>query len=127
MNSKDVINNIKNVNKELEALYIKKNSLLKQIVKLKNECSHDLVVMLCDHKEHKVGVIYDCICPACGKRVDVYPTHELENSVFKNSRVVNLTHLSIYDYNSVLNNIVENYDYYYENSIDDSKILKKII
>ena len=130
-------------------IYNEKQKLIKERIKLKSEleanenkiktlqenCNHKLILKFCDHKPHKIGIIYECICPFCGKREDIYPSHELENSSFNNSKVIDLSkhHLfsimslipSICDY--VVDNFNELDDDYLNEYVDENvkKLNKK--
>ena len=98
---------------------------------LQSECSHSLVLAFEDHKPHKIGRIIHCFCPACGKKESIYPSHELEKSSFKDSRIVDLTKVpasTFYEsYPTILDYIFEHYDRYYTNEISESEIAEDII
>ena len=122
MNSKDVLKEKNKLLKEkikLE-LEIKKNH--EKINELQSECNHEAILKFCDHKPHKIGVIYECVCPFCGKEEDIYPSYELDKSSFSNSKVIDLSKYSI---SSILNNftnivslVTDNYESIVNNEYD---------
>lgn len=86
---------------------------------LKNKCNHSLVLIFDDHKPHKIGKIYHCFCPACSKFEHVYNKLRLENSSFKNSKIIDLSDIPMMNFNNYINQIIhyifENYNYFYNN------------
>ena len=96
---------------------------------LQFECNHDLVLKFDTHQSHLVGKIYPCICPACKKMIDIGPgVIEIENTVFKDSKVIDLT--DILEYHIILDsaiNIVSNRrNYFYDDKVDTNDLAKVI-
>ncbi len=94
-----------------------------ELTQLQTECPHELVLVFDDHCPHMIGPTHRCKCPACGKREDIYPTHEYEKSSFKDSKRINLTDYDFCNlgftncneiYTPIITEIFTHYEYYYE-------------
>ena len=102
------------------------------LANLQTQCIHDLVLEFDDHKPHKIGRIIKCYCPACGRiSENIYYGHEVDKSIFKNSKLIDLTKLPMNifsdSFSFVLEYIFNNYDKYYSNDIDEKEIAESII
>ena len=101
-----------------------------RLVNLQNKCSHKLVLAFDDHMPHKIGKIIECFCPACGKREDIYPSHEIEKSSFKNSKLIDLTKFPMSTFNEhffpILEHIFSNYDFCYGDDVSENEIAESI-
>ena len=119
----------KEINKEKEKIKEKLQTTEDNLINLENQCSHKIVLAFDDHKPHKIGRIIECVCPACGKREKIYLTHEIEKSVFKNSKWIDLTKLPIntFDEYSILEYIFSNYDFYYSDDVSENEIAESIL
>lgn len=112
---------------------LKKNK--EDLLSLQKECSHDLVLVFDDHKPHKIGVIYRCFCPVCGKSKNIYGIREFDKSEFKDSKIMNLTSLSIDDFNNkfsesyehILNYIFSHYNYYYNENHSEDEMSRTLL
>jgi len=64
------------------------------------------------------------------KREHIYPSHEIEKSVFKNSKLIDLTKFSTNTVNEyfipILEHIFNNYDFYYSDDISEKEIAESI-
>ena len=98
---------------------------------LQEECTHELVLAFDDHKLHKIGPIYNCFCPACGKIISIYQNHEIEKTDFKDSKIIDLTHLPISAFegyfSSILEYIFNNYDYCYSDDASKEEITENLL
>ena len=124
MNSIEILNEKKKLIKEKVNLEIEMKKNDEKIKQLQEECNHELVLQFCDHEPHKIGTIYECVCPFCGKKEDIHAFYELDKSSFNNSKVIDLSKYSI---SSVLNNfasifslVTDNYDDFVSDSYDYS-------
>ena len=123
---RNIDNERKSIEERLEQIDVNEKNL-------QADCNHEFVLKFDTHKEHKVGKIYPCICPACGKKIDVMPNdiRGIEITDFKDSKVIDLTDIIDYEImlSSILNEVYENQMYYYDDMIsldEKSKRLKKI-
>lgn len=130
-NSIDIYNERRKFIKTRIELEKKLENIIKNTNDLQNECSHNIVLELDDQKPHKVGKITTCFCPACGKSEDIYRGHKIENSSFKNSKLIDLTKISIYEFinNSltIIEHIFNNYEKYYNKDIIESEIAESLL
>ena len=119
------------INKERKELKKQLQATENNLANLQTECSHKIVLAFDDYMPHKIGRIIECFCPACGKREDIYPSHEIEKSSFKNSKLIDLTKLSISTFNEYFFNIMEhifsNYEICYNDDISENEIAKTIL
>ena len=127
---KEIIN-LKNEIKELEkSLNDKINELKQRRLNLQNICKHNIVLKFDDKMPHKVGTIYTCTCPICDKVASFYLDRKIEESEFKNSKLIDLTKLDGEEacklYNLIVNYILENYSYFYESDTNSFELEKSI-
>ena len=126
-------------------IYMKKSKLVIEKIKLYDQlkrnannldnlqkrCSHDIILKFDDHRLHKIGQIYQYYCPACGKWENIHQFHELDETHFKNSMIIDLSEYPeyiLYDYiPTICNNIFVNYDYYYDKEIVEEEKADAII
>ena len=129
------MNNIYNervqINKEMKALKQQLKATEDRLLTLQKKCSHKIVLVFDDHLPHKIGRIIDCFCPACGKRENLYPNDDIKKTVFKNSKLIDLTKLPISTLNenffSILEHIFGNYDFYYNDDVPENEIAESIL
>ena len=119
------------INKERKELKKQLQATEDRLVNLQNQCSHKLVLVFDDHMPHKIGRIIECFCPACGKREDIYPTHEFEKSSFKNSKLIDLTKFPMSTFNehffSIIEHIFSDYDFCYGDDVSENEIAESIL
>lgn len=119
---------INNKKKELEKQLKETEN---ELSNLQNKCPHSIVLAFDDYRPHKIGRIYQFLCPACGKRENIYPTHELEKSTFKDSRIMDFTMFPITFFNdhfsSIMEYIFNNFDYCYDKNNSEKEITKSIL
>ena len=121
---------MKNTLKEIENNMQKSIDELKmRIIKLQDMCTHQIVLKFDDKKPHKVGCIYTCVCPICDN-VKKFYADKIEESEFKNSKIIDLTKLDFKEavkiYDKIVEYIMENYNDFYESNID-SNLLRDAI
>ena len=101
------------------------------MLNLQSQCCHKLILAFDDHRDYKVGRIIQCFCPACGKKEDIYLNPEIEESVFKNSKFIDLTIFPISIFYKRLSFISEyifsNYEYFYNDNVSEKEIAKSIL
>ncbi|MBQ8892399.1 MAG: hypothetical protein IJ068_06030 [Bacilli bacterium] len=114
----EIKNQLKTLEKHLNDELIE---LKQRRLNLQNMCNHSLVLKFTDKKPHKVGPIYTCACPICDKTIKLYGDKKIEESEFKNSRLIDLTNFNIggsLKYDSIVNFIMENYDDFYKSDLN---------
>ena len=103
------------------------------LLELHNNCSHDLILVFDDHNTHKVGRVLKCFCVACGKEENIYFGHEFKDSIFINSKKIDLTSIPMHNFDNhialITRYIFDNYDkcdsHNFRNEIS-KKILKSM-
>ena len=127
----DIYNERKQINKERKELKKQLQVTEDNLTNLQAECSHKIVLAFDDHMPHKIGRIIECFCPACGKRDDIYPSHEIEKSPFRNSKLIDLTKFPMSTFNEYLFSIIEhvfsNYENYYSDDVSEEEISESIL
>ncbi len=127
----EIYNARKEINKERKELKKQLQAAEDRLVNIQNQCSHKFVLAFDDHMPHKIGRIIECFCPACGKREDIYPSHEIEKSSFKNSKLIDLTKFPISTFNeyffTIMEHIFSNYENCYSDDVSEKEIAESIL
>lgn len=131
MNNKEINNNLKRINEQELKLKKEIQSLAEERLNLQNKCPHTIIIQASNHKPHKLGRIETCFCPICEKIEKTYPSYDIEQTPFINSKIINLTRLNYEDYKyfftTIKNEILSNYEYYYNEEINTDELTQSII
>lgn len=118
MNNREILESRKKIEKEINALNLKRDLLKIKKQQLQKSCPHQLVFKFNDNARHKVGPIDICFCPICLKIENVYAYHLIDKTSFKNSKIVEI---SVQELSGVLDiiekEVCSNLNYYYDSSI----------
>ena len=99
-------------------------NLSMDLVNLQDQCSHDVVFSISDHRPHKVGPIQKCYCPVCERIESIFLYHPFESTNFSHSRVLDLTDFDYTEYTDffsiIQEEVVDHYEDYYHSSISSS-------
>ena len=79
----EIYNARKEINKERKELKKQLQAAENYLTNLQTECSHKIVLAFNENMSHKIGRIIECFCPACGKREDIYPSHEIKKVLLR--------------------------------------------
>ncbi len=117
---------------ELEKILEKeKRKLIREKMKLQYKCPHTIIIEATDKKPHKVGPISTYVCPICEKIGHIHHNQDIEKTPFANSKIINLTSLNCEEYVNfftiVTEEILSNYDYYYNPNISLEELAETII
>jgi hypothetical protein len=125
METKDVFeksseygNKIKQLRKEME-------DYAKKCTELWNECNHEIVFKYNNDHPRMMIIDGDYFCPACGQTIECIHSVDIIKSPFKNSKIIQLSNLSLYTskelYSDIRGEVYFNYDFYYnpETDVDD--------
>ena len=78
-----------------------------------------------------VGRILEYYCPACGKTICISPIDEINESVFKDSKQIDLTkypsNTFLEHFPSILEHIYNNIDLYYDENTSENELEKSIL
>lgn len=116
----------KNIRTEIERLKdeLEKSSRKKNLIK--NQCSHEIVFKYTDNYPKKMMIDGNYICPACRKNIKCFEKGQIQTTAFKNSRIIPLTNLSlignIETISTIINEVYNNIDIYYDYSIPTEKL-----
>ena len=117
MKSEDNIYKLKKELEEKKALLsLELNLVTKRLIYLQEKCPHTIVFKFNDHLPHDLNIDL-CYCPACSQKENIYDGYEIDETSFKNSKVIDLTDLHIREYidiyEVVQNEVFSHYEYYY--------------
>ena len=126
----EIYKKIQTINSDKKRLELLLSTMNDKISDLKEVCSHDLVLRFMIYKTHPIEQSCDCYCPACGKKEIIYNEYGMDNSSFKDSKIVDLKELSYNDYHDYFDDIIEfvfnNYEFCYSSDSNEDEISKKI-
>ncbi len=107
------------------------NKLNNNLINLQKQCSHKLVLVFDNTVSPTIGKISQYFCPACGKTEYIHVNVGLNNSSFKDSKIINLSSLSKNCFNEhfypILNYIFNNYDYFYLSDLSEEEATESIL
>ena len=99
-------------------------------LEIRELCSHEIIFKYNDNRPRKQVIDGRYVCPACGKTIQCIKKQQLNETVFKDSRVIPLTHLSLMGtkevYASIRQEVMENLDWYYNPQIPKSILERKM-
>ena len=122
---------------EVEILKIKRNRLIKELeknnlekLKIQELCNHELVFNYHDNILRKAVIDGSYYCPACGKVIEFINQDQINNTVFKNSRIIPLNNISLIGtkdvHDAIRNEVYSNIKYYYNFNITDEDLSNKM-
>ena len=101
MKSEDNIYKLKKELEEKQSLLSSElNLVTKRLFHLQEKCPHTIVFKFNDHLPHDLNIDL-CYCPACGRKDNIYDGYEIDETSFKNSKVIDLTDLHIREYTDI--------------------------
>ena len=116
MNTIQIFEQRKEMEKEKEKLNKKIESINLKIIELTRICTHELVFKYNDNHPRKKIIYGHIYCPACGKNIEIFSKNQ--NQEFDNSKIIDLTNISLINDIETLKKIKEevlnNYDFYYK-------------
>lgn len=129
---------IKRVFEKTEEIEEKINNLKQQIQELNNQkkeireiCSHDIVFKYNDNQPRKMIVDGNYYCPACETSIECFQNNQIKNTPFRNSRIINLSSLSILGtkevHHKIRNEVYQNIDLYYHSDYNVEELTDKMI
>ena len=131
MNNQNLNRRLREINELEKILEKERQKLTREKMKLQNKCPHTIVIAASDKKAHKVGPIYTYQCPICEKIGHTYYPHDMSKTPFTGSKIIDLTYLKYEGYDNLLKNatneILSNYDYYYNPDISLEELTDTII
>ena len=117
MNTREVFEKIDSVEEELDELQKKLEQKEEEFSEAMDSCGHEIVFKYKDDHPRLLNMEGCYYCPACCKTVMCHGKYKLKDSVFKNSRVISLTNLSLIVTKEVSDiirsEVLDNYELYY--------------
>lgn len=118
MKTISIIEQNKEIKKDIKKLKEKIERYNHQLSKLQEECSHEIVFKYNDNHPRKMVIDGKYYCPACDKNIELVNKNQYLNSCFKNSKIISLTDLSligdIETLTKIKEEVLENMDFYYK-------------
>ena len=131
METKKIFEETAKLHKEINRLNKKIKKYQLQCLKMRNLCPHEIVFKYSDNYPRKMMKDGSYFCPACGKNITFVHQDQLKNSVFKNSKVIPLTDLSLLAtdmlYYTIREEVYLNRAFYYNSDISIEELSKKMI
>ena len=126
MNTKEVFEETGRLGNELNKEREKIMQINRRILMVADKCHHEIVFKYTDDHPRKISVDESYFCPACGKTIKCYKKNQINETVFKESRIIPLTNLSLVGSSEVYQNIrlevYYNIDYYYDKTISTEEL-----
>ena len=111
-------------------IYRKINNLRSEYLNNQDECSHEIIFKYTDNHPRKMIIDGNYFCPACEKVIFCVHEEDINDTVFKNARIILLTNLSLIGTNQVhaiiKNEVYYNMDLYYNFDIDVKELSSKM-
>ena len=129
-NEKNIYNERNEIIKKEMLLKRKLLKLKEQEKKLHKNCNHNIVILFDDHIPRKIGKMFECMCPICSKKEEISILNRIENTAFRNSKIIDLTEYDIdivKTFKIIQNEIHDRYDFYYNSTMNENRIKKSII
>ena len=121
--AKKLDNEINNLKKQLE----KNNNKYLEMMEL---CPHEIVFKYNDNYPKKLIIDGSYFCPACGKTVKCIQEDEIQNTVFKDSRIIPLPNLSLFGtinlYHTIRSEVYQNLNLYYHSDLSNEELSSRM-
>lgn len=112
---------------KVQELLNRLNNKSNEITKL---CQHEIVFKYKDNYPRKMAFDGNYFCPACGITIKCFNKEQIKESIFNNSRIIPITHLSLFGtkevYKAIKKEVYDNYDLYYDYIIPEEELSYKM-
>ena len=93
-------------------------------------CPHEIVFKYNDNYPKKLIIDGSYFCPACGKTIRCIQEDEIKNTVFKDSRIIPLSNLSLFGttnlYHTIRNEVYKNMNLYYHSDLSNEELSNRM-
>ena len=100
------------------------------ILKIMDECPHEIVFKYHDPTPRMLAFDSRCFCPACGKTLNFLSINDIEKTEFRNARVIPLLHLApslrSESYRAIREEVYTNMDLYYDPNSDIEELSTRV-
>ncbi len=129
METKKVFEETEKLDNKLKELNKERKEINLGFAKMIEVCPHEIVFKFNDNSSRKM-LIDKYFCPACGKALQITRENIIENTPFKESKVIPLNNLSLLgtneDYQTIRNEVLSNFDMYYDPNANIEELSKRI-
>lgn len=119
-----------NIENELTEARKKYEELIDKYHTVRKLCTHDIVFKFVDNQPRLAPVEGNYFCPACNLVIQFAEKGQIENSKYKNSRIISLPNLSLRNgknlHKAIRQEVYENLELYYSKKIDEDFLSKKM-
>ena len=126
MDKKEVFKKTSDLSIDIRKKREELNELVEKIGDIQDKCDHSLSFKLNNDTPRMLVIDGFYYCPACGKKEEIIDREDLRYSCFKDSKVVDLTELSLLPNDTVLGEIrhevYNNLDFYYGADTPDEEL-----
>ena len=130
MDTKRVFEETGRLGNEIGRLHKQLDNINMKILGLMEECPHEIVFKYMDNHPRMLMIDGTYFCPACGKSIKCIKKEQLQESSFKDSRVIPLTNLSLFGtsevHHTIRNEVYENMDLYYDSEADIDELSSRM-
>ena len=117
MDTKKVFEETGRLGNEIHRLGKQLEKVNMQCLEMMEICPHEIVFKYSDNYPRMLIIDGTYFCPACGKSIRCIKPEQLQESSFKDSRVIPLTNLSLFGtsevHHSIRNEVYQNMELYY--------------
>ena len=121
METKEVFEETGKLGNEINRLRKLLEQVNKECLEMMQQCSHEIVFKYNDNHSRKMMIDGTYFCPACGKIIKCIQRDQIQDTPFKNSRIISLIGLSLLgtseNHYIIRNEVYNNLDLYYDCNI----------
>lgn len=130
MESKEIFEETGRIGNEIGKYRRKIETLNKEYLELTELCPHEIVFKYMDNHPRKMMIDGTYFCPACGKIITCTNKDQINESPFKDSRVIPLINLSLLGtpgvHYMIRNEVYDNFDVYYDPNVSTLDLANKM-
>lgn len=130
MDTKKVFEETGRLGNEIHRLGKQLEKVNMQCLEMMEMCSHEIVFKYTDNHPRMLMLDGTYFCPACGKSIKCIRQEQLQESSFKDSRIIPLTNLSLFGtsdvHHTIRNEVYENMDLYYNSETDINELSSRM-
>lgn len=131
METKKVFEETGKLGNEISSLERRLESIIEKCYEVMEICPHELVFKYNDNIPRLMIIDGNYYCPACGKNMRFYKKGDIEQTDFRNARVIKLTRISLVGTSNLLhkirNEVYQNMDIYYNSELDESELAERML
>ena len=122
MTTEEIFDSVGKLSNEIIRLHKEIDGLNKKIQEVTALCPHDIVFKYNNYHPKLMPIEGEYFCPACGKTIRCYKKNQLKESIYANSRIIPIKHLSLLGTSEVhfiiQNEVFNNMNIYYDKNLE---------